>query len=95
MNVPPAAHNGAQAQTSKYVFLGCGEELRWAEPPHTPSAPLHKKMRSTVETLGYRVGHKHEAKKAKLPKGFIAPLGCLGHLLHLCHGPMRPTLPAP
>ena len=43
MNVPPAAHNGAQAQTSRYVFLGCGEELRWAEPPHTPSAPLHKR----------------------------------------------------
>ena len=39
MNVPPAAHNGAQAQTSRYVFLGCGEELRWAEPP-TPPLPI-------------------------------------------------------
>ena len=43
------------------------------------TVPCTKEMRSTVETLGYRVGRTHEAKKAKLPKGFIAPLGCLGH----------------
>ena len=63
--------------------------------PTPPLPPCTKEMRSTVETLGYRVGHTHEAKKAKLPTTFIAPQGCLGHLLHLCHGPMRPTLPAP
>ena len=40
MNVPPAVHNGAQAQTSRYVYLERGGELRWTEPLRPPSVPL-------------------------------------------------------